>query len=117
MRQRVQAVCPFCGKMFGLELEVETYVSVEPTPSRRESPPPMLRGHEAKIDFVRRAMRALAAKDPAGQVELDEIVELAVKVGLTKDEVNQILEEEKIAGRIYEPKPKIFSFTTRPEKA
>ncbi|MFN4133149.1 MAG: hypothetical protein ACK4GQ_02130 [Candidatus Hadarchaeales archaeon] len=117
MRQRVQAVCPFCGKMFNLELEVETYVSVESTPSKRESLPPPLRGHEAKVDFVRRATVALAAKDPAGQVEFDEIVELAGKVGLTKEEVNQILEEEKTAGRIYEPKPRIFSFTARPEKA
>lgn len=116
MRQRVQVICPLCGKQFNLELDVETFVTAEPAPLKRESRPPVLKGHEAKVDFLRRAMQALAAKDPAGQIELEELLELAGKVGLTKEEANEILTEEKTAGRIYESKPGIFSFTVRPEK-
>lgn len=118
MRQRVEVKCPICGKSFMLELEVSTYITAEaavPQPKKHEAL--VLRSHETKVDFVLRAMRALASKDPSGTVEVDEIVELAEKVGLTRDEVGGVLSAEKSAGHIYEPKPGIVCFTIPPERA
>jgi DNA replicative helicase MCM subunit Mcm2 (Cdc46/Mcm family) len=118
MRQRVEVKCPICGKPFSLELDISTYVTAEaaaPQPKKSESL--ILRSHEAKVDFVLRAMRALASKEPSGIVEVDEIVELAGKVGLMRDEVDEILSAEKTAGHIYEPKPGTVCFTIPPERA
>lgn len=118
MRHRLQVNCPICGKSFTLELDVGTYVTAEAAaPSKRETTPLVLRGHDAKVDFVRRAMRALASKDPSGIVEVNEVLELAEKVGLTKEEVNEILELEKSAGNVYETKPGVLSFTAPPERS
>ena len=47
----------------------------------------VMRSQEAKVDFVLRAMRALASKEPRGMIEVKEIVDLAGKVGLTREEV------------------------------
>lgn len=118
MRQRVEVKCPMCGKSFTLELEIGTYVTAEsaaPQPKKRMSL--VLRSHEAKVDFVLRAMRALASKEPSGMVEVDEIVDLAEKVGLTREEVNEVLATEKGAGHIYEPKPGTVCFTIPPERS
>ncbi len=118
MRHRLQVTCPLCGKQFTLEIDVGTYLSVETTtPARRREIPLVLRGREVKVDFIRRAMRALASKDPSGMVEISEVVEIAEKVGLSKEEVGEILKSEKEAGVIYEPKPGILSFTSPPEKS
>lgn len=117
MRQRVEVKCPICGKSFNLELEISTYVTAEaaaPQSKKREAL--VLRSHDAKVDFVLRAMRALASKDPSGIVEVDEIVELAEKVGLTRDEVGEVLSAEKSAGHIYEPKPSTVCFTIPHER-
>jgi len=117
-RQRVEVKCPICGKPFSLELEISTYVTAEaaaPQPKKGEAP--ILRSHEVKVDFVLRAVRALASKEPSGMVEVDEIVELAEKVGLTRNEVDEILSAEKTAGHIYEPKPGAVCFTIPPERA
>ncbi|MDI6642593.1 MAG: hypothetical protein QMD95_00840 [Candidatus Hodarchaeaceae archaeon] len=118
MRQRVEVKCPICGKPFSLELEISSYVTAEaaaPQPKKRTAL--VLRGHEAKVDFVLRAMRALASKEPSGVVEVDEIVDLAEKVGLTRVEVDEIVAMEKDAGHIYEPKPGTVCFTVPPERA
>lgn len=118
MRHRVQVTCPLCGKTFTLEVDVGTYVSVESaSPAKKREIPLILRGHEAKVDFIRRAMRALASRDPAGVVEVSEILEIAERVGLSREEVQEILKSEKEAGNIYEPKPGILSFTSPPERA
>jgi DNA replicative helicase MCM subunit Mcm2 (Cdc46/Mcm family) len=107
-----------CGKAFNLELDVGTYVTAESAaPSARGDAQVVLRGHDAKVDFVRRAMRALASKDASGTVEISEIVELAEKVGLARDEVDDILNSEKSAGHVYEPKPGVLSFTAPPERS
>lgn len=118
MRQQIEVKCPICGKPFNLELEVSSYVTAEaaaPQPKKRAAL--VLRGHEAKVDFVLRAIRALASKEPSGIVEVDEIVDLAEKIGLTRDEVNEVLTMEKGAGHIYEPKPGTVCFTAPPERA
>ena len=118
MRQRVEVTCPICGKPFSVELEISTYVTAEAaTPEPRKRVALILRSHEAKVDFVLRAMRALASKEPSGIVEVDEIVDLAEKVGLTRDEVGEVLAAEKGAGHIYEPKPGTVCFTIPPERA
>jgi len=118
MRHRIQVTCPLCGKEFSLEIEVGTYVTAESTaPSRRRGAPLVLRGREAKTDFIFKAMRAQASKDPSGSVERSEILELAEKVGLSAEEVDTILKEEVVAGHIYEAKPGIFRFTASPERA
>ncbi|MEM2874636.1 MAG: hypothetical protein QW567_01220 [Candidatus Hadarchaeales archaeon] len=115
MRQRIQVKCPLCGKTFDLEVDVTAYVTAEPAPPQpRARTALVLRGHEAKVDFVLRAMRALASKDPSGMVEVEEIAEIAEKVGLGRNDVEEILAEEKGAGRIYEPKPGFVSFTSPP---
>ncbi|MEW6222705.1 MAG: hypothetical protein AB1476_05305 [Candidatus Hadarchaeota archaeon] len=117
MRHRIEVNCPMCGKPFTLELEVGTYVTAEAAGPFRKGTPVVLRSHDAKVDFVRRSMRVLASKDPAGIVEVEEIIELAEKVGLGKEEVNEILAAEKSAGHIYEPKPGVVSFTAPPERS
>jgi len=107
-----------CGKPISLELEISSYVTAEsaaPQPKKRAAV--VLRGHEDKVDFVLRAMRALASKEPSGVVDVDEIVDLAEKIGLTRDEVNEVLKMEKDAGHIYEPKPGAVCFTAPPERA
>lgn len=119
MRQRIEIVCPICGKPFIVDLEISTYVTAEttiPSTAKRDIST-VLRGREAKVDFVLRAMRALASKEPSGMVEVDDIVDIAEKVGLTRDVVNEILEAEKNAGRIYEAKPGLICFTVPPEYA
>ena len=118
MRQRVEVTCPMCGKPFSLELDISTYVTAEaaaPQPKKRVAL--VLRSHEAKVDFVLRAMRALASKEPSGMIEVDEIVDLAEKVGLTREELDGILAAEKGAGHIYEPKPGMVCFTISPERS
>ena len=117
MRHRLQVTCPLCGKEFSLEIEVGTYVTTESTVPQRRRETLILRGREAKVDFISRAMRALASKDPSGSIEKSEVLELAEKVGLTREEVDQILKEEISAGHIYEPKPGVFRFTAPPERA
>ncbi len=118
MRQRIEVKCPICGKHFDLELEISSYVTAEAaTPQLKKRAALLLRGHEAKVDFVLRAMRALASKEPSGAIEVEEIVDLAEKVGLTKDEVNGVLAMEKDAGHIYESKPGVVCFTAPPERA
>ena len=62
-------------------------------------------------------MRALASKDPTGTIELEEIVDLAEKVGMERHEVDEVLAAEKRAGRVYEPKPGIICFTIPPERS
>ncbi len=118
LRQRIQVKCPICGKPFDLDLDISTYVTAEaapPQPKKRVSL--ILRGNEAKVDFVLRAMRALASKEPSGMVEIEEIVDLAEKVGLERNEVNEVLAVEKRAGHIYEPKQGMFCFTIPPERS
>lgn len=110
MRHRIQVTCPMCGKEFAVELEVGTYVTVESSTPAKHRTALILRGREAKLDFVLRAMKALASKDPGGSVEKSEIIELAQKVGLSQEEVDQILKEEISAGRIYEAKPGVLRF-------
>ncbi|MGC8817170.1 MAG: hypothetical protein ACP5PX_05130 [Candidatus Hadarchaeum sp.] len=118
MRQRVQVKCPICGKLFDLDLDINTYVSVETAPAQpKKQISLILRSNEAKVDFVLRAMRALASKEPSGMIEVDEIVDLAQKVGLERDEVNEIIAAEKRAGHIYEPKPGVVCFTIPPERS
>lgn len=117
MRQRVEVKCPICGKTFNLELEISTYVTAEAAAPQPKREALILRSHEAKVDFVLRAVRALASKEPSGIVEVDEIVELAEKVGLTRSEVDEILSAEKTAGHVYEPKPGAVCFTIPPERA
>lgn len=118
MKHRVQVTCPICGRPFTLEIDVGTYVSIESaSPAKRREIPIMLQSREAKVDFIIKAMRALASKDPAGRVEISEIFEIAEKVGLEREEVEKILKSEKDAGNIYEPKPGFLSFTAPPEKA
>jgi len=118
LRHRVEVTCPNCGKPFSVDLEVGTYVTVEasaPQPKKRVSL--VLRGHEARVDFVLRAMRALASKDSTGMIELEEIVGLAEKVGMERHEVDEVLAAEKRAGRIYEPKSGVIRFTIPPERS
>lgn len=119
MRHRVEVICPICGKPFNVELEISTYVTAETSmpPMKKHGVALVLRSQEAKVDFVLRAMRALASKDPSGMIEVDEIVDLAGKVGLTREEADGILAGEKEAGRIYEPKPGVVCFTIPPERA
>jgi len=118
MRQRIEVICPICGKPFNVELEVSTYVTAEAAiPARKGDIAAVLRSHEARVDFVLRAMRALASKEASGMVEVEDIVDIAAKVGLVKGAVEQILAEEKEAGRIYEPKPGLVCFTVPPERA
>lgn len=101
-----------------MEVDVTSYVTAEPAPPQpRIRTALVLRGHEAKVDFVIRAMRALASKDTSGMVEVEEIVEIAEKVGLSREDVEEILAGEKEAGRIYEPKPGFVSFTSRSERS
>jgi len=118
LRRRVQVKCPLCGRNFDIELDMTTYITAEPAPPQ---PKPrtafILRGHEAKVDFILRAMKALASKDPSGMVEVDEIMEIAEKVGLSREDVEGILAGEKEAGRIYEPKPGFVSFAAPPERS
>ncbi|MEM4201961.1 MAG: hypothetical protein QW786_01985 [Candidatus Hadarchaeum sp.] len=118
MRQRVQVKCPICGKLFDLDLDVSTYVTVETAPAQpKKQVSLILRGNEAKVDFVLRAMLALASKEPSGMVEVEEIVDLAEKVGLEREEVNEIIAAEKRAGHIYEPKQGVVCFTIPPERS
>ncbi|GAI55106.1 unnamed protein product, partial [marine sediment metagenome] len=74
-------------------------------PAKKRRAALVLRSQEVKVDFILRAMRALASKDPSGMIEVEEIVDIAGKVGLARDEVDGILTGEKEAGHIYEPKP------------
>lgn len=118
MRQRIEVTCPICGKPFHVELEVGTYVTAEkamPALEKRDIST-ILREHQAKVDFVLRAMKALASKEPSGMVEVEDIIDIAGKVGLTKESVQEILTDEKNAGRIYEPKPGLICFTLPPER-
>jgi DNA replicative helicase MCM subunit Mcm2 (Cdc46/Mcm family) len=119
MRQRIEVTCPICGKPFSVELEISTYVTAEAAapPTKKRGVALLVRSHEAKVDFVLRAMQALASKDPSGMIEIEEIVDLAKKVGLTHEEVDGILAGEKEAGHIYEPKPGVVCFTIQPERA
>ena len=118
MRQRVQVKCPICGKPFDLDLDISTYVTAEAAPPQpKKSVSLILRGNKAKVDFVLRAMLALASKEPSGMVEVEEIVDLAEKVGLERNEVNEVLATEKIAGHIYEPKQGMFCFTIPTERS
>ena len=118
MRHRVEVTCPICGKPFSVDLEISTYVTAEASaPQQKKRVSLVLRGHEARVDFVLRAMRALASKDPTGTIELEEIVDLAEKVGMERHEVDEVLASEKRAGRIYEPKPSIICFTIPPERS
>lgn len=119
MRQRIEVTCPICGKPFTVELEISTYVTAEAAvpPAKKRGAALVLRSHEAKVDFVLRAMRALASKEPSGMIEIEEIVDLAGKVGLTREEVDGVLAKEKEAGHIYEPKPGVVCFTIPPERA
>lgn len=118
MRQRIEVTCPICGKPFSVELEISTYVTAEAAPpTKKREVALVLRSQEAKVDFVLRAMRALASKEPSGMIEVDEIVNLAEKVGLTREEVGGVLAREKEAGHIYEPKPGVVCFTIPPERA
>lgn len=118
MRQRIQVKCPICGKPFDLDLDINTYVTAEAAPSQpKKRVSLILRGNEARVDFVLRAMRALASKEPSGMVEVEEIIDLAEKVGLERNEVNEILASEKRAGHIYEPKQGMFCFTIPPERS
>jgi len=118
VRQRIEVTCPICGKSFNVELDVSTYVTVEaalPAAAKRDIAT-ILRSQEAKVDFVLRAMRALASKEPSGMIEIEDISDIAEKVGLSKEAVQEILKSEKEAGRIYEPKPGIVCFATPPER-
>ena len=118
MRQRIEVTCPICGKSFNVELDVSTYIAVEaalPAAAKRDIAT-ILRSQEAKVDFVLRAMRALASKEPSGMVEVEDIIDLAEKVGLASEAVKEIITAEKDAGRIYEPKPGIVCFTAPPER-
>ncbi len=119
MRQRIEVTCPICGKSFNVELEISTYVTAEAAapPAKKRGVALVLRSQEAKVDFILRAMRALASKDPSGMIEVEEIVDIAGKVGLAREEVDGILVGEKEAGHIYEPKPGVVSFTIPPERA
>jgi DNA replicative helicase MCM subunit Mcm2 (Cdc46/Mcm family) len=76
----------------------------------------ILSSHEAKVDFVLRAMRALASREPSGMVEIEDIADIAEKVGLTKEAIQGIINSEKEAGRIYESKPGIVCFAAPPER-
>jgi len=117
-RQRIEVTCPICGKPFSVELEISTYVTAEatlPAAARRDIAT-ILRSQEAKVDFVLRAMRALASKEPSGMIEVEDIVDIAERVGLPKEAVQEILKSEKEAGRIYEPKPGMVCFTMPPER-
>lgn len=118
MRQRVEVTCPICGKPFAVELEVSTYVTAEVStpPEKKGGISLVLRGHDAKVDFVLRAMRALASREPSGMIEIEDISDIAEKVGLSKEAVQEILKSEKEAGRIYEPKPGIVCFAAPPER-
>jgi DNA replicative helicase MCM subunit Mcm2 (Cdc46/Mcm family) len=114
----VEVTCPICGKPFSVDLEVSTYVTAEAASlQQKKNVSLILRSHEVKVDFVLRAMRALASKDPSGMVEVEEIVDLAQKVGLERQEVDEVLQAEKRAGRIYETKPGIIGFTIPPERS
>ena len=118
MRQRVEVTCPICGRSFSVDLDVSTYVTAEatmPTTGKRDIST-ILRSHEAKVDFVLRAMRALASREPSGMVEIEDIADIAEKVGLTKEAIQGIINSEKEAGRIYEPKPGIVCFAAPPER-
>lgn len=119
MRQRIEVTCPICGKPFNVELEISTYVTAEAAalPAKKHGVALVLRSQEAKVDFILRAMRALASKDPSGMVEVEEIVDIAGKVGLAREEIDEILAGEKEAGHIYEPKPGVVFFTIPPERA
>jgi len=119
LRQRIEVICPICGKPFRVELEVSTYVTAETAVSAagKHDLSTILHGQQAKVDFVLRAMRALASKEPSGMIEVDEIIDIAGKVGLGKESVQEILVGEKNAGRIYEPKPGVVCFTLPPERA
>lgn len=101
-----------------MDLDISTYVTAEAVPAQSRKPISLiLRGNEAKVDFVLRAMRALASKEPSGMVEVEEIVDLAEKVGLEREEVDEVLAAEKRAGHIYEPKPGVVCFTIPPERS
>ncbi|MDH5442821.1 MAG: hypothetical protein ACETWO_04060 [Candidatus Hadarchaeaceae archaeon] len=119
MRQRIEVTCPICGKPFSVELEISTYVTAEAAapPEKKSRVALVLRGQEVKVDFILRAMRALASKEPSGMIEVEEIVDIAGKVGLAREEVDEILTGEKNAGHIYEPKPGVVCFTIPPERA
>jgi DNA replicative helicase MCM subunit Mcm2 (Cdc46/Mcm family) len=118
LRQRIEVICPLCGKPFHVELEVSTYVTAETAVSTgKHDLSTILHGQQAKVDFVLRAMRALASKEPSGMIEVDDIIDIAGKVGLNKESVQEILVGEKNAGRIYEPKPGMVCFTLPPERA
>jgi DNA replicative helicase MCM subunit Mcm2 (Cdc46/Mcm family) len=117
MRQRVEVTCPICGRSFSIDLEVSTYVTAETTlPTTKRDISIILRSHEAKVDFVLRAMKALASREPSGMVEIEDIIDIAEKVGLTKEAVQEIINGEKEAGRVYEPKPGIVCFAAPPER-
>lgn len=118
LRQRAQLTCPFCGKTFMVQLDVSTYVTAEivtPIKERRDIAA-ILRTHEAKVDFILRAMRALATKEASGMIEVEDITDIAEKVGLSREAVEEVLKAEKEAGKIYEPKPGVICFTAPPEK-
>ncbi len=101
-----------------MDIDVSAYVTVESTtPMQKKRVSLILRGQEAKVDFLLRAMRALASKEPSGMVEVEEIVDIAEKVGLERDEVNEVLAAEKTAGHIYEPKQGVVCFTIPPERS
>jgi DNA replicative helicase MCM subunit Mcm2 (Cdc46/Mcm family) len=108
-----------CGKPFNVELEVSTYVTAETAVSTvgKHNLSTILQGQQAKVDFVLRAMKALASKEPSGMVEVSDVIDIAEKVGLSKESVQEILNGEKNAGRIYEPKPGVVCFTLPPERA
>jgi DNA replicative helicase MCM subunit Mcm2 (Cdc46/Mcm family) len=119
LRQRIEVTCPICGKPFNVELEVSTYVTAESAVSTvgKQNLSTILQGQQAKVDFVLRAMKALASKEPSGMVEVSDVIDIAEKVGLSKEPVQEILNGEKNAGRIYEPKPGVVCFTLPQERA
>ncbi len=107
-----------CGKQYDLDIDISTYVTAEGTPpQQRKRTSLILRGNEAKVDFVLRAMRALASKDPRGMVDVEEIVDLAEKVGLERGEVDEVIAAEKKSGHIYEPKSGVIGFGIPPERS
>jgi DNA replicative helicase MCM subunit Mcm2 (Cdc46/Mcm family) len=118
VHQRIEVICPLCGKSFQLELDISTYVKAETAPKvEKHDISAVLRSHEEKVDFILRAMRALASKEPSGMVEKEDIVDLGQKVGLTREMTEEILTSEKESGNIYEPKPGVFCFAVPPERS
>jgi len=76
-----------------VQLDVRTYVTAEiaNTITERRDIAAILRTHEAKVDFRLRAMRALATKEASGMIEVEDITDIAEKVGLSREAVEEVL--------------------------